>query len=198
MITMIKIMDQGISVAMDRQQKTRFRCSEYLGWLVITQWIGSTSVDRSAYWFVFLITYFQRYLERSGGVLDTLIVLHSYLQKNYILEIVCNALFRYILLRVQRNLQGIAFLFTAYCQPAHKCTPASSEIITNKKLTQLNFQWQNFSSLCSVQMVGNHALRCFQGHKKDRLVHQSKCKLSLFCKLPRCKQSSRGLLLFQL
>ena len=23
---------------------------------------------------------------------------------------------------------------------------------------------QNFSSLCSVQMVGNHALRCFQGH----------------------------------
>ena len=31
----------------------------YLVWLVITKWIGSPSVDRSAIWFVFLITYFE-------------------------------------------------------------------------------------------------------------------------------------------
>ena len=49
--------------------RTRFRGSEYLVWLVITQWIGSPSVDRSAIWFGFFITYFRRYLERSGGVL---------------------------------------------------------------------------------------------------------------------------------
>ena len=33
--------------------RTRFRGSEYLVWLVITQWIGSTSVDRNAIWFFF-------------------------------------------------------------------------------------------------------------------------------------------------
>ena len=48
---------------------TRFRGSEYLVWLLIWQWIGSPSVDKSAIWFGFLITYFRRYLERSGGVL---------------------------------------------------------------------------------------------------------------------------------
>ena len=47
---------------------TRFRGSEYLVWLVTTQWIGSP-VDRRVFWFGFLITYFWRYLERSGGVL---------------------------------------------------------------------------------------------------------------------------------
>ena len=30
---------------------TRFRGSEYLVWLVITQWIGSPSVDKRAIWF---------------------------------------------------------------------------------------------------------------------------------------------------
>ena len=30
--------------------RTRFRGSEYLVWLVNTQWIGSTSLDRSAIW----------------------------------------------------------------------------------------------------------------------------------------------------
>ena len=39
--------------------KTKFRGSEHLVWLVITQWIGSPSVDRNAIWFVFLITYFE-------------------------------------------------------------------------------------------------------------------------------------------
>ena len=29
-------------------------------------------------------------------------------------------------------------------------------------------------------MVGNHALRCFQGHKKDRLVHQNAIKMLTF------------------
>ena len=48
---------------------TRLRGSEYLVRLEITQWIGSPSVDKSAIWFGFLITYFRRYLERSGGVL---------------------------------------------------------------------------------------------------------------------------------
>ena len=31
-------------------------------------WIGSRSVDKSAIWFGFLITYFDRFLERGGGV----------------------------------------------------------------------------------------------------------------------------------
>ena len=48
--------------------RTRFRGSEYLVWLVITQWIGSPSVERSVICFSF-ITHFRRYLERSGGVL---------------------------------------------------------------------------------------------------------------------------------
>ena len=49
--------------------RTRFRGSEYLVWFVIIQWIGSPSIDKSASLFVFLITYFRRYLERSSDVL---------------------------------------------------------------------------------------------------------------------------------
>ena len=45
--------------------RTRFRGLEYLVWLVITQWIPAPSAERSAVLFGFLITYFQRYLERS-------------------------------------------------------------------------------------------------------------------------------------
>ena len=65
--------------------------SEYLVWLVITQWIGSPFVHKGVIWFGFLITYlsdplgtdlsfvfFQRYLEKSGGVLVNLI--NIYLQ----------------------------------------------------------------------------------------------------------------------